>query len=126
LLVLWGVLKELELEGSLVLRNHWNQRFFDFDLSWKFITGGSLMLKLSNFHISLAPLCYVVLETINWLIGEKNELILWKWSSIWIKILNDAAYNLNWVKFDFNWNSIQFNLDLIKIYSNTLNSIWIQ
>jgi hypothetical protein len=83
--------------------------FFDFDLSWKFITRGSSMLKLSYFHISLAPLCCVLLEAINWLIGEKNEMILWIWSSIWIKILNDAAYNLNWIKFDLNWNSIQFN-----------------
>jgi len=56
---------------------------------------------------------------------RRNKLILWKWSSIWIKILNDAAYNLNWIKFGFNWNSIQFRFDwiLFKYIEFYLNSI---
>jgi hypothetical protein len=40
----------------------------------------------------------------NWL--KKNELILWKLSSIQMKILNDITYNLNWIdKFQIELNS---------------------
>jgi hypothetical protein len=47
----------------------------------------------------------------NWSIDEKNELILWKVSFSWIKILNDMACNLNWIQIPkFNLNIlIQFN-----------------
>jgi hypothetical protein len=47
----------------------------------------------------------------NWAIDEKNELILWKVSFSWIKILNDMACNLNWIQIPkFNLNIlIQFN-----------------
>jgi hypothetical protein len=39
----------------------------------------------------------------NWSIDERNELILWKVSFSWIKILNDMACNLNsiWIEFKF-------------------------
>jgi len=40
----------------------------------------------------------------NWLIDEKYELILWKLGYIWMKILNDIAWNLN-------RNSIKLNLN---------------
>jgi len=45
-----------------------------------------------------------ILLMINWL--KKNELILWKLSSIQMKILNDITYNLNWIdKFQIELNS---------------------
>ncbi len=42
---------------------------------------------------------------------QKNELISWKLSFIWIKILNDwgMQFELNWIKF----NEIQIQLDSI-------------
>jgi hypothetical protein len=38
-------------------------------------------------------------------IDEKNDLILFKLSSIWMKILNDGSCNLS-------WNLIKLNSDL--------------
>jgi hypothetical protein len=39
---------------------------------------------------------------------EKLELILGKWSSIWMNILNDIAWNLNWIELKFRFNGIEF------------------
>jgi hypothetical protein len=71
------------------------------------------MLKLSYFHISLAPLCYVFITRDNQLINwwkKQIDFVEMKFH-LNIKILNDAAYNLNWIKFDFNWNPIRFRFD---------------
>jgi hypothetical protein len=39
--------------------------------------------------------------------GWKDELILWKLSFIWVKILNDIACNLNWIEFEkINWTQL--------------------
>jgi hypothetical protein len=59
-------------------------------------------------------------------IDGKNELILWKLSYIWMKILNDIACNDNWVKnkilkvnsnstkFKFlNWNLYDKNIEIV-------------
>jgi hypothetical protein len=56
------------------------------------------MMKL----LILAPHCYAILWQSK---NEKNELILWKLNSIQMKLLNDIAFNLNWIqilKFDSN------------------------
>jgi hypothetical protein len=50
---------------------------------------------------------------------EKRELILWKLSSIQMKLLNDIACILNWIGFRCNW--IEF-----KYIEWNFNSIWIQ
>jgi hypothetical protein len=55
-----------------------------------------------------APHYYILPMTINW--WEKNELILWKLSSIQMKILNDIEYYLNWV--ELNSNSIEYKRDV--------------
>jgi hypothetical protein len=39
-----------------------------------------------------------------------------------MKILNDSAWNLNWIKVEMNWNLIQ----VFKFNLNTLNRIQIQ
>jgi len=44
---------------------------------------------------------------------EKNVLILWKLISIWMKILNDIACNLNGIQIPLNW--IVFTFDWIEI-----------
>jgi hypothetical protein len=62
--------------------------------------------------------------TINQSIDEKNELIFWKLSSIWMKILNDIACNLNLILIQFQLNSNTLNE--ISIVSIQLNSIPIQ
>jgi hypothetical protein len=42
---------------------------------------------------NLGPLCHYALPMmINWLIDEKTKLILWKLSSIQIKISNEIAW----------------------------------
>jgi hypothetical protein len=68
--------------------------------------------------------CCAQLVTINQSIGEKTKLILWKLSSIWMKILNDIACNLNLILIQFQLNSN--TLDGISIISIQLNSIPIQ
>jgi hypothetical protein len=47
----------------------------------------------------------------NWLIDEKYELILWKLGYIWMKILNDIAWNLNRNSIKLNFNLIELNLN---------------
>ncbi len=47
---------------------------------------------------------------------EFNELMMWKLSSIWMKILNDATQKCNWIQ-------MQFDLDWIQINSNSIDSI---
>ncbi len=39
---------------------------------------------------------------------EKLELILGKWSSIWMNILKDIAWNLNRIELKFRFNGIKF------------------
>jgi hypothetical protein len=72
---------------------------------------------------------HVVVHYYWWIIDEKNELILWKLSVIWIKILNNIAYNLNWIrKFKFilnTLNGIQIQLPLDS-FGFQLNEIQIQ
>jgi hypothetical protein len=75
--------------------------------------------------------CCALLVTINQSFDEKNELILWKLSSIWMKILNDIACNLNLILIQFQLNSntlneisiVSIQLNSIPINSNTLNKI---
>jgi hypothetical protein len=40
-------------------------------------------------------------------IGLQKKPILWILSSIWMKILNDIAFNLNWI---WNWIQLDYNL----------------
>ncbi len=56
---------------------------------------------------------------------EKLELILWKLSSIQMKILNDIASNLKWIKFikfELNWGEMGYKLvyKVLKIYLMTM------
>jgi hypothetical protein len=61
-------------------------------------------------------------------LGLENIMINWwkKWidfvkiNSIWMKILNDIACNLNWIHFEFNL------IQILKFKSNTLYPIQIQ
>ncbi len=46
----------------------------------------------------------------------KDELILWKSSSIWMKILNNIACNLNWIQIPLKINKIQIGAHVLKIY----------
>jgi hypothetical protein len=40
---------------------------------------------------------------------SSDQLIMYwkKWTFIWMKILNDIAWNLNWIEFKLVWKSIQ-------------------
>jgi hypothetical protein len=69
--------------------------------------------KIGNFSYIL-ELCIVAHYQWIWNY-EKNGLILWKLISIWLKILNNIACNLNWIELGFNWTKLKF-----------LNSIQIQ
>jgi hypothetical protein len=80
-------------------------------------------LWASHYYSSWAPCCYG-LPLIDW----KNDMILSKLSSIWMKMLNDIACNLNWIGFNSglvgwtlnNWIRMQFN------WREMIESNWIQ
>jgi hypothetical protein len=74
---------------------------------------------------NLGTLCgYALPMMINWLIDEKTKLILWKLSSIQMRILNEIACNLNWfpiqqrIKIQLNWKKMKWKLaeNLLKIF----------
>jgi hypothetical protein len=54
-------------------------------------------------------------------INEENELILWKWSSISMIILDYVRYNLNEIGYIFNKIEFKFHWIWIQLGSN-----WIQ
>jgi len=51
-----------------------------------------------QFKIELWVIAHYQSQSIN--VG-KNVLIMWKLNSIWMKILNDIACNLNWIYIEF-------------------------
>jgi hypothetical protein len=61
--------------------------------------------------------CHTIPMTMKWWNDEINELMMWKLSFIWMKILNDVAQKCNWIQ-------IQFNLDWIQINLNSIDSIF--
>jgi hypothetical protein len=65
---------------------------------------------------------YVIMHY-QWLsTNGKNQLILWKLNSIWMKILNDIAYAI-WI----DWNSIQIlKLNWIQLKNIECNSNFIE
>ncbi len=65
------------------------------------------IVSLSLFTCTWAPCCSTLPVMINWSSNEINELIWWKLSFIWMKILNDIAWNLSWIEFKLVWKSIQ-------------------
>ncbi len=66
-------------------------------LSWKIIINS--WIDCLSFEIVFTLLCTTSENhSINW---WKNELILWKINSIWMKILNDVACTLNWIEIPF-------------------------
>jgi hypothetical protein len=65
-------------------------------------------IGLKKIRLVLSATC-ALLMIINYSIDEKNELILWKLSSIWMKILNDIAFNLNWIEFRFYSIGFKYN-----------------
>ncbi len=79
-----------------------------------------LILKTyENIKSTWAPHFFILPMTINWSIDVKDELILWKLSSIWMKRFDEIACILNWIElnlnmligiwFDLNWIELQFN-----------------
>jgi len=61
---------------------------------------GILECNFKTFYITWAPHCYAWPMIINWLIDENNELILWKLSYIWMKILNGLHATLMELNYD--------------------------
>jgi hypothetical protein len=65
------------------------------------------------YNLSFAFLCITSdSQLIDW---WKNKLISWKLSSIWMKILNDMTWTLNWIELNWDWieaysNSFQIQL----------------
>ncbi len=53
-------------------------------------------LQARDNPLALCAAAHYQPVTIN---GWKDELILWKLSFIWVKILHDIACNLNWIEF---------------------------
>ncbi len=57
-----------------------------------------IIIYVIVIHIHLGSVLYCALPmTINSSIDKKSELIWWKSSFIWVKILNDISCKLNWV-----------------------------
>ncbi len=58
--------------------------------------------KSNGFNVCLSILMHPTYQ--QW---WKNELLLWKLSFIWMKILNNIACNLNWIQILLKKNKIQ-------------------
>ncbi len=125
LFLLYYLLKNLYM-FYLLGRGIWfcickNFYFFKILFSFFFFFLGFFFPSSQNF-LTWALHCSVLLVMI-WSIDEKNILILWKLSSIWMKILNDTACTLIWLELKFiQFNSIQFKYidwNLNEIESNS-------
>jgi hypothetical protein len=81
---------------------------------------GILECDSKTFYTTWAPHCYAWPMVIDWLIDEKNELILWKLSSIWMKILNDITCNFNWIESNYDLIRLKFNSIQIQLKRNDM------